>query len=338
MAFSSASFGAIYLYHKSPKYPLDPETFSSFILVAKERVSQTSSIFTLQQPSSCKSDTPYQKAWKTGIWSVQVKQPQLQIARSYTPVPPLQSAKGNSIETDHLRFLIRREPAGEVSGYLHRLSKGAVVDIRGPHIEYEIPEDVAEVVFLAGGTGIVPALQLAYTLFHYRGRDSSSKPKIHILWANRSTEDCLGGLKEPQSTRTKLSSLWSSVFGSAERPLNRDSPTDSPRNTLVNELESLSTRHHGHFKVDYFVDEKQVYITEKTLRDCFQHVRTSSIQTPSGPQDDVPGKRVILISGPDGFVKHYAGAKKWKDGKEVQGNLGGVLRQIVPRGWETWKL
>jgi homoaconitate hydratase len=126
----------------------NPIAFVSYLLASKERVSSTSSIFTLQPARSNENHAIYESAWRTGIWSVTFKQPQLQIGRDYTPLPPFINTLGSlqiSAEDqstrdgdERLRFLIRREPHGEVSRYLHGLEIGTEIEIRGPNMEYEI--------------------------------------------------------------------------------------------------------------------------------------------------------------------------------------------------------
>lgn len=72
-------------------------------------------------------------------------------------------------------------------------------------------------------------------------------------------------------------------------------------------------------------------------------------------------KKLILISGPDGFVAYHAGPKVWSAGKCEQGGLGGNLREVLggrivasskqeqkqkqkkqeqeqEQEWEVWKL
>ena len=51
-----------------------------------------------------------------------------------------------------------------MSTYLHRLPIGATIELRGPHVEYQIPSEVKNVIFVAGGTGIAPALQVAHAM------------------------------------------------------------------------------------------------------------------------------------------------------------------------------
>ena len=298
--------------------PSNPGIFAPFTIISKQLASSTSSIFVLES-SSLRSSDDFSDAWKKGIWSVQVKQPQLQIGRSYTPLPPTQKAE----LTGKLRFLIRQEPQGEVSTYLHKLPIGATIELRGPQIEYEIPQDVDEIVFLAGGTGIAPALQTVYTLFEGR-KDTEFVPKLRILWANRRSEDSYGGTSDttPPSNR---SGYWLSLFEPEKRPFSQEISI-SP---IVKEINIFKERNRGHITIDYFVDEENSYITEKTLR---SYLSKPAAESSSGR------RRLILISGPEGFITHYAGPKEWGGGKELQGPIGGTLGNISPDGWEIWKL
>jgi hypothetical protein len=50
------------------------------------------------------------------------------------------------------------------------------------------------------------------------------------------------------------------------------------------------------------------------------------------------GRRILFVSGPDGFINHWAAPKQWKEGREVQGQLGGVLSTLDLTGWEVVKL
>ncbi|KAK3297048.1 uncharacterized protein B0H64DRAFT_391090 [Chaetomium fimeti] len=40
------------------------------------------------------------------------------------------------------------------------------------------------------------------------------------------------------------------------------------------------------------------------------------------------GKNLLMISGPEGFVKHFTGAKVWGGGKEMQGPVKGVIGDL----------
>jgi cytochrome-b5 reductase len=307
---------AFYPSQTTEQRTLDERKFQPFAIISKEPVSSTSSIYTLQPGFEPKSD-PYAELWARGVWSVEFKQPQLQIARSYTPLPPKQdTAPGN------LRFLIRREHKGEVSNYLDRLRVGAIIDVRGPRIEYEIPENVSEVVFLAGGTGIAPALQVLHTVLKQRSREGEArkKPRIHILWANRRREDCVDGSKPASRGWWR----WS-------QPV---TTTDQPPNKIVLELQDLKKAYEGKIKIDYMVDEEGTFIDKAKISKATSGSRSSN----NGTESVRSGTKLLLLSGPDGFVNYFAGPKEWRDGREEQGKLGGVLAGLQLNDWRVVKL
>jgi hypothetical protein len=43
------------------------------------------------------------------------------------------------------------------------------------------------------------------------------------------------------------------------------------------------------------------------------------------------GRNLLFVSGPDGFVEAYAGAKRWAGGMELQGPLGGLVGELARR-------
>lgn len=309
---------------------LDPVTFSAYILHSKEQISSTSSIFTLIPASKSAGNDVYDRAWKDGVWSVQIRQPQLQIARAYTPLPPIAEYEDASMK-GALRFLIRRDHKGEVSRYLHWLPQGATIELRGPHTEYPLPEDVDEVLFIAGGTGIAPALQVAHSLYRVK-KESNVVPRMHILWASRRREDCSGGISDtPPRTSSSLRG-WASMFASTTA--SSTSSTESEANTLsplVQQLQEFKLSHATHISVDYFVDEERSFIDQKVLQ---RQLQSNSDTTKS----ELKGKKMILVSGPDGFVQYLAGPKVWQNGNEAQGPLGGLLGEIDHSEWEVWKL
>ena len=315
-----AFFGCVaYVKYRNWEEPgLNPERFIPFTLVAKEAVSSTSSVFTLSPRWATTNAQIYDQAWKDGIWSVQVKQPQLQIARSYTPLSPILNSE-QIIDSD-LRFLIRRDPQGEVSGYLHKLPIGAEIELRGPHLEYAIPNDVDEVVFLAGGTGIAPALQVVHRVIVLSSSPGRESPRIRILWANRRREDALG-----------------LPMNHLEQPTEDNSSTARPGlpSLLARELTNLQQDHQGKLSFQYFNDDQKSFITEDVLAKCFlDSTRQAKKCLTEGPA----GRKLILVSGPDGFVKHYAGPKVWQGGVEHSGPVGGILKRLDLSGWEVWKL
>lgn len=189
----------------TPKGVLNGESFVPFSVISKEQTSPTTFILTVSSPA------PHQAAnaaligdaWAHGLWSVEIKQPQLQIARNYTPLPPPApgaSAPGDQAgagaQAHQLRFLIRRYDGGEMSTYLSRLQPGDEVYLRGPHLGFDVAARLGDagerVVFLAGGTGVAPALQVARHLLLRQVDREGAKLSMEIIWASRSRADCAG--------------------------------------------------------------------------------------------------------------------------------------------------
>ena len=313
----------------------DKDGFIKYTLANKEAISSTGSIFTLK-PATSSSIRTDEASLDRVITSVQFKQPQLQIARNYTLLPPKEGQ--DSLE---LSFLIRKERNGEVSGYLHRLPVGSEMELRGLSAEHVLPESVDTVVFLAGGTGIAPAMQVASAL--------KGAARVHILWASRRREDCVGGISDSIKEVGRSGSLlgwWmpyevpSSGLGKGHVPMK----SSDEKSAIVSQLEHLKQRFpaskettsgshpRGQLLVDYYVDEEGAFIQPKDVQRLLQ------LTSPVPPEKDAAGKKILFVSGPEGFVNHWAAPKQWINGREVQGPLGGVLSTLNTHGWEIVKL
>jgi NAD(P)H-flavin reductase len=309
--------------------PLDKGKFKPFVLESMEPVSSNSTMFTLLPATTPDSRQPYEGQFSRGVWSIEVKQPQLQISRAYTPLPPLYG-NAEASNPHALRFLIRHDPKGEVSSYVHKLPLGARIELRGPQLEYTPPSDVGEVVFIAGGTGIAPALQVAHALHNGFHKSLQPPPRIRILWANRRKEDCLGSPSGPNARAESFSELRS-LSTSGNAPGSDKASMQSELSPVVKHLQYLETMYPDRFSVEYFVDDENTIINEQVVEDSLQITRLNGDEKTSR-------KKVILVSGPEGFVKYLAGPKHWVGGREVQGELGGLLSRIDHSGWEVWKL
>jgi ferredoxin-NADP reductase len=329
----AAGAGA-YIRSQSPQSgTLNPETFTKYSLVSREPVSTTSSLFTLRPryPSNGNYDV-YEEAWRTGVWSVMFKQPQLQIGRDYTPLPTT-AATSLSVDEEndgYLRFFIRKDPFGEVSRYLHTLNIGADIEMRGPQIECAIPKETNDILFIAGGTGIAPALQAGYSLLSRT--TGEHRPRIHILWASRLREDCIGG--ESDTPKAPLRRSWfSGWFGSSVSTSSTQAVTTvSPKQAtslIVKELEALKSQYPGQFTVDYYLDEENSFIGKQDITKFIESTR---------PADGSHKSKLILVSGPKGFISYMAGPKLWAQGQELQGPLMGVIKELDLKDWGVWKL
>lgn len=318
---------------------LNSTKFTPFNIIAREQVSATAFIITIQCPDdvAAKNNPKIKAAWQHGLWSVEMKQPQLQIARHYTPLPPLSDAQENAGE---LRFLIRKMDSGEMSNYLYRLRVGDQVWLRGPHYGFDIVKRMGEakdVVFLAGGTGVAPALQIAHKLLDgTENAPPGQRPSVRILWANRRNVDSLG--------RTELQGKTKRIGDSGVA------------NSLTDQIVDLKQRHQGHFDIDYFVDEERfmtykdvnVAITSRqqpalaaTDKRCRWHSHeglaaisdeddkeAKDVACTCRPHNMPPepiGRNILGVSGPDGFIEAFAGSKRWFGGREIQGPVLGLL-------------
>lgn len=314
------------------------DPFAVYLLAAKESVSSTASIFHLEPKSKTHDLELYKDAWRKGIWNVHFKQPQLQIVRAYTPLPPIDESTGQ--EKGELRFLIRRDPHGEVSTYLHKLSLGAEIELRGPNLEYELTPEVRQIVFFAGGTGIAPALQIAHALFEGNKTEEARRDKkLHILWANRVREDCLGGVSDPPpDTALPPKPTWSGLFSGTKSQPKRSPPSSQEKGVIVKELEALKQKYPGQVTVEYYVNAEDTWIDEDAVFRALARFDDKIFSTSSAmPQE----QRQILISGPPGFISYLAGPKEWRNGREEQGSVSRLVAHALskhPHNVKVWKI
>lgn len=267
-----------------------------------------------------------------GVWSVMFKQPQLQIGRDYTPLPTT-AATSLSVDDENegcLRFFIRKDPFGEVSRYLHTIEVGADVELRGPKIECAIPKETDNILFIAGGTGIAPALQAAYSLLNRT--TTERRPRIHILWANRLKDDCAGGHSDSLKLQPRRG-WFSGWFGSSrsQEIIAQDAVaggTKEDASAIVRELEAFKSQYPGQVIVDYYLDEENTFIGKEAIRSAIEPF----------PMGDSRKSKMILVSGPEGFISYMAGPKLWAQGQELQGPLKGVIKELDLKEWGVWKL
>ena len=297
----------------------------------------------------------FEKAWEHGLWSVEVKQPLIQVAREYTPLPPRYGQEEHELDQGILRFLIRTVNGGSVSHYLASVGLGEQIELRGPHLGFDVPSRLGgaeQLGFLAGGTGIAPALQTIRAVLDRDGSKTTrdqENPTVAILWANRASSDCLG-----------CDELASGVF-------------KGPSNAIVAQLAEQRARHGDRLRVACTVDERRQFIASAAITNlvkpttptagqptapmppstCWLHspallpslegtdpleARCSCTGTrPGGASSS--GKKLMMVSGPDGFTSALAGPKRWADGKERQGPVGGMLGDLKrksPGSWADW--
>ncbi|KAG8424562.1 mitochondrial peripheral inner membrane protein [Metarhizium acridum] len=356
IAISLMGVATYYVLTPTSHKTLNSDSFIPYTITSRQPISPTSVIFTIsphQHDPSLPYLLPNSKEWKYPLWSVEFKQPEVQIARHYTPLPP---ADGENTQDGTLRFYIRAVGGGEMSNYLNRLGVGRDVFLRGPHTGFDVLKRLGEqknVVFLAGGTGVVPGMQVAKAVLE---RDTTAS--VELLWAVRKREElqrcCQSGSARP---------WWN--FWSAAAPTELTAEVEEP-SAMGKQLAQMKAKYGERLAVRVAVDEERTHFTERDIGDALAsggrtlpgpgcqlhdqrlHVRASEFEDAGtkcqcSPADK-PGKNLLMVSGPDGFIAHYAGHKKWIGGTLTQGTVGGVAgvlqkkNPVLANDWLVLKL
>jgi len=128
------------------------------------------------------------------------------VEREYTPLSSWQEWSGNRI----LRLLIKVYPDGIMTQHLAKLKVGASIQVSAPTETLSMrsapmaktasPPD--HLILIAGGTGIMPMLQILQEALH----DSSPTRSCVLVYSNKSPEDllCWPQICELEATRSKV--------------------------------------------------------------------------------------------------------------------------------------
>lgn len=314
---------------------LNDTTFTPYTITAREAISPSSFVITIS-PRTPMHSLPYllpgSSAWAHSLWSVEFKQPEVQIARHYTPLPP---QDGVDSRDGTLRFYIRAVGDGEMSNYLGRLRPGQEVHLRGPHRGFDVLSRLGQkerLVVLAGGTGLVPGLQAAEAVLGSR-QDTT----VDILWAIRKREEL------EQAAPPSRSSWWSSP-----EPLEIQAGFVSP-SPVGRQLDMMKSRYGDRLRVRVAVDEEGSTFSSKFLAEVLKTddlekgtddqrcgLHSQALQRRLSEFEMEPpactcsghGKNLMMVSGPDGFIGHYTGQKVWQGGAHTQGAIDGITGQL----------
>lgn len=104
-----------------------------------------------------------------------------------------------------------------------------------------------------------------------------------------------------------------------------------PSGTVVRELQRMRERYPDQLSIDYVVDEEGTFVDRKTIS-------AITAKAPADKSGSGTGSKLLFVSGPEGFVSFLAGPKRWVDGEERQGRLGGILGQMGLTSWQVWKM
>ncbi|KAF5261230.1 hypothetical protein FOXYS1_8089 [Fusarium oxysporum] len=352
--------GGYYLF-TPPSRPntLNEITFVPYGITAREAISPTSFVITAV-PRTPNPSLPYlnpsDNHWRYPLWSVEFKQPEVQISRHYTPLPPLSTE--DPIDGS-LRFYIRTVGDGEMSNYLGRRQVGEDVFLRGPHVGFELAQRLGEhsrLVFLAGGTGVVPGIQAAKAVL-----EANEKSSVDLLWAVRKRE-------EVQKSAPPRQSSWK--FWQEKKPTTLGTEVESP-SPVTKRLQDLKIAYGNRLRIQVVVDEEGTRFQDRDIsnaiaaspgtvasfdagcrfHDQAMHVHASEFALAEGPgcvckpsEGTTPGKNLFIVSGPDGFIEYYAGPKIWLGGQQTQGPVSGIAgylqkqNPLLARDWLVLKM
>lgn len=327
---------------------LNGDTFVPYTITSREAISPTSVVLTVLPRTPDPSPPhlhPGTSRWRHALWSLEFKQPEVQIARHYTPLPP---AEGEDAAGGCLRFYIRAVGGGEMSNYLSRLDVGRDVWLRGPHPGFDVLQRLGprgRVVFLAGGTGLVPAMQVATAVL-----DRDDETTMTLFWAVRKRE-------EVQQVNEPASSWWTRWWTKVPTQIRDDLVEPS---AIGRQLKGMKAKYGDRIDIRVAIDEAGTAIRETDVAEallipspraspatpcqgCPSHDQRlhadasefddsgTSCRCPSTDSSCRPGKNLLMVSGPDGFVAHYAEPKAWLRGTLTQGPVGGVAGRLQGR-------
>ncbi|KAJ1923302.1 hypothetical protein IWQ60_005964 [Tieghemiomyces parasiticus] len=285
---------------------LDPHYFRPFTLRSRRDLTHDTALlqFDHQPTAALPIDQP-------GIYSVDVKDPTMQVKRSFTPIVsrwfetnrddnPTTPAGPNAMWTnDRLEILVKRYPLASVAQMLHRTRKGATAEIRGPFLEWAYtPNRYTHLALIAGGTGITPMYQLIEQVLG----NPEDRTHLTLVYANRTVSDV----------------------------------------ALREQIEQLQARYTDRLSVQFTVDQSPAnertglelakggpgyvfgYLTKDVLAQRLPSAR---------PTDKI--RTMVLVSGPDAMMSAVCGERLLSG---EQGPVSGILRELGYTSEQVYKL
>ncbi|GAC99439.1 NADH-cytochrome b5 reductase 3 [Pseudozyma hubeiensis SY62] len=309
------------------------------------------------------------------IRSVYIKEPSLVIERAYTPLydtlPGSYSAAlqdASAEERQRLDLLVKRYPDGELGKMLHRAVANPTVpqlEVRGPVDTWSFERDSVaggaipeRIVMVVGGTGVTPAYQLVTNLFGGPTGGSGKRameggPMIDVVYATQSLENALllpelHALAANSKDRVTVSLFAEHLAGSPSPStlsptqlaalgptLKASTPSSSSRRSW---LPSLFSKASSSLEPKLHLTSSLSPTSTTTIPVYESRITQQHLESLLSPQNGkpIPGRTLILVSGPDGMVEAIAGSKS-RDGQS-QGSLSGILAKIGCRQEDVFKL
>lgn len=343
-----AAYALNYLFNskEGEQTTLTPDKFTKYRITYREEIAPNMIAIELSPKFSAHLDilTNGGTLWNgKKLWSVQVKHPEIQIARKYTPLPLYyMQSKENGEEKALLRMLgtapdegrmilvVKKYNDGEMSRYLHSLPIGSEVELRGPYVEHKFPYTHADMKPPRD-----PMLDIPTRMRAEPPLDPSAVPdNIAFFTAGTGIAPALQALLSTNPPRG-FTSVYHSVRTRGEVPFSR----------FMLFLEKT-----GRAKFNIFVDDENRFISAqdvpkpcprqpRALDPVTEPVSTDAEQTSQKWANAVAqaadksykppllsGPSLAVICGPPGYISYVSG----DPGLKNDGPIGGLLGY---RGW-----
>ncbi|KAF0305458.1 Cytochrome b5 reductase 4 [Amphibalanus amphitrite] len=221
-----ASTGRVLAGHRTstPLAQFCPE-FVSFVLVERRPVSHDTRLLLLQPPAGCSLRVPlgFHVFVRRTVCGAQLERP-------YTPVPESvgEAAAAAAAAERQLCLMVKVYPDGVLTPQLDALRLGQTLEVSEPVGTFRRrPQDVAELVALAAGTGLTPMVGLVRAVL-----DQSAEAPVRLVTFVRRQRDLLwpdqwAALAERQArfsvlhvlSEEEAESAWSGRRGRVSAPL-----------------------------------------------------------------------------------------------------------------------
>ncbi|KAH9049133.1 ferredoxin reductase-like C-terminal NADP-linked domain-containing protein [Lactarius hengduanensis] len=309
-------------YRGSPTFTHKPMSPNYFIPATVSDISQTGpdlAVLTLTLPHDADSTTDGDASSFEPIWSIFVKDDDIQVERPYTPLHGFD-------ENGNIKLWVKRYQRGEVGRWLHSKRTGDTVEIRGPLKTFPFHQGKwDEIVMISGGTGFSPFHQLLFRqLLPLRDKPVDDDTRFTLLHASRSPAEL-----PPSPILQPLIDF----AGAHPDHLRVRLFVDSDAQARVSEsiARSLHVGRIDKYSIAYALGLSDGrWSWTSWINSLWTKGRSR------GGDEDIRKKNIlVLVCGPEPMVAAIAGPY----GKNYsQGKVGGVLAELGFMAGQVWKL
>ncbi len=158
---------------------LNPANFKPFVLMESIKTSHNTKLLRFQLPTDLSIGLPVGRHI-----SVMAHIDGNKVMRPYTPV-------SRPDEKGHFDLLIKVYEYGKMSNHLWNLHVGETLEVRGPIGRFKYtPNMYSHMVFICGGTGLTPCLQVIRWILEGPSR-GEEQTKLTLFYQNRTLNDIL---------------------------------------------------------------------------------------------------------------------------------------------------